>query len=76
MFQLLPTLSQGLFSFSPCPTSEQAGGNKLVGGDTTGTADRNGPKRYARTYNIMLSNKNLSLGGVSQGTWHSLEIVD
>ena len=32
-------LSQGLFCFSPHPTSEEAGGAQGVRGDTAGTAD-------------------------------------
>ena len=38
------TVSKGLFNFSYCPASEEAGGTQKLGGETARTADLNWPK--------------------------------
>lgn len=43
--------------------SEVAGVGKMLGGDTAGTADPNGPKGYPIPHNVVLSNKSYGAGG-------------
>ena len=66
------TQHQGLFCFSCCPASEQAGVHKKLGGDTASTGDPSQPGGYSAPYDVVLSNKSWGRkrkGGLSE-LWH------